>query len=557
MNKLRHSILLLILLSQLSLSSQISDYYEYINHKSPFGDFSNFLPISDKGAYVVRNASLIKIEGKKETVIYSSRWFRASSKFLITENDTIVFFYNYTATDFALDIVTKITINQDSIQVLNHGDRECRVCEDCPFYYYPDIPDEFPCLDVGPKDFVLDSLGQIIMATTEAIYRVEDNLDTVRLSTFASSRNIRFLKNQKGDLFYKDGNSVYALDNNFETEFVLDTGQQLERLENHNGKNYLQLLDQIRVYDSQFELLIETINIDLAHGRIVDFTVSNNEEVFVIQEDESNISRTLKYDYDGNNELIYIENLEDTYYKKIENLGSRIYCIGQNKATPIIKSQPMEFSEPYGNPDLRIDNIEILMDSTITPNCNYGCINYFYNARFEVTNMGTDSIFTYNIANFRFPLDFSFSFNSLKWNFGYNTNIAVGESHEGFGNFDTQFRYRNMYFEIIGANFLPDRNPSNNILESNDIISGIRNTVPQLENVSIYPIPANEVVNIEAPEEIKTVQVFSLDGQLHYATQSRKNITDFKVDKLPPGVYIVQLWNADKSKVATKKMIVK
>ena len=113
-----------------------------------------------------------------------------------------------------------------------------------------------------------------------------------------------------------------------------------------------------------------------------------------------------------------------------------------------------------------------------------------------------------------------------------------------------------MTFEITGANFLPDRNLSNNSFVSNDIIAGINNAIPRLKNVSIYPSPAKHSVNIKAPEEIKTVQVYSSSGQLVYATQSKFNITDLKIDSLQGGVYIVQLWNADKSKVAIKKIII-
>lgn len=531
--------ILIVALSQLITFAQTGDYYEYINHENPFRDYSNFMPISEKGAYVVRNASLIKIEGTKETVIYQSNWGQVRSNFFINGQDTVVFFYDFFDLDIGTDEVTKITINQDSVQILNDVDEDCNNA----------------CLRAYVYDFVQDSLGQFIMASEDGFFVVDDNLDTLQLSDEGLPFSSKFFKNSNEDLFLIDRNIAYRIDENYNLIQLFDAEEFIIKAVGLESSLYLLFKDRIEVYDSELDQLIDNINLDSQFGDAIDLTFNDKGQILLLQNDDEKTSRAFVYEMDGSYELIYEENLKFTTYNKIKCIGDRVFCIGDNKAVPILKSQAMEWAQPFGNPDLRIDAIEITLDSTVASNCSYFCIDYYYDLKFTVTSLGADTVRNYNIANFRYPIDFSFSFNSLKWNFGYDANVGDGQTHIGLADFDTQWRYGAMTFEIIGANFLPDRNPENSIFTSNDIIAGISHSIPVLENVSIYPQPANQIVNIKAPENITLVQVYSMDGQLRYATQSRTNINSIEVSDIPAGIYMIQMWSANKSKVAIKKLI--
>ena len=67
-------------------------------------------------------------------------------------------------------------------------------------------------------------------------------------------------------------------------------------------------------------------------------------------------------------------------------------------------------------------------------------------------------------------------------------------------------------------------------------------------NFDIYPNPSNGLVNIKTDEEVKSVEVYSLDGQKLLETVNTENI------KLPdfPGMYMVAIYFEDGRKVLTK-----
>lgn len=554
-NKMYRLILLVglyLFLSQLRSLAQTSEYYEYVNHERAFGNYSNFLPISERSAYVIRNTALVKIEANQENILYNAEKNTVQTKFLKQGQDTVVFFFNHT-TDYSFTRLTKIIIRKDSIQVLNPANRECDFCEYCPFYYNAK---EIPCLDISASDFIIDSLDQVLMATTDAIYKLHDNLDTTRMASPLFENRIKFLKNQNNDIFYSDGSMIYGLDENYKSILLQSEEKFILEVEAEQEKMYLLFKDEIKVYDDQFENLLSSLDLNQDLGLVKDFTINKNGEIFIIQEDESNVSRTLRYNFDGTFDLLYEETLAFTNYNKVESFEDHILCIGQSKAVSIFKSQLSKFFEPPRGPDLRIDNVEITFDSIVRPDCNHLCVNYFYDFNCTVTSLGSDTVKNYNIAHFRYPLDFSFSFNSLKYNFGYDTQLLEGGVHTGSAEFNTEWKFGRMAFEIIGANNMLDRNLSNNVFEVGDIVAGLSRAQNSLHDVNLYPIPAQDELNIDASEPIHTVQLYNAQRVLIYALESQTNIQKIATKEFLSGIYFLQLWNKDKSKVSVQKLII-
>ena len=67
----------------------------------------------------------------------------------------------------------------------------------------------------------------------------------------------------------------------------------------------------------------------------------------------------------------------------------------------------------------------------------------------------------------------------------------------------------------------------------------------------IYPNPTSNVFTIEMENEVKSIEVFSLQGQ-KVLTTTNKNVN---VSKLSKGIYLVRIEDVDDA-VATQKLIV-
>lgn len=72
-------------------------------------------------------------------------------------------------------------------------------------------------------------------------------------------------------------------------------------------------------------------------------------------------------------------------------------------------------------------------------------------------------------------------------------------------------------------------------------------------NISIYPNPVCEILNINATSSIDKVEIFNTEGKLLYSETPQKNDFIINVNNYPSGVYILKLYN-DKQFV-TKRIV--
>ncbi|MFO7790010.1 MAG: T9SS type A sorting domain-containing protein [Bacteroidales bacterium] len=74
-------------------------------------------------------------------------------------------------------------------------------------------------------------------------------------------------------------------------------------------------------------------------------------------------------------------------------------------------------------------------------------------------------------------------------------------------------------------------------------------------NVSVYPNPANDIVQVAAGAQIERIELYTVTGQKVLQLQPESNLTEFSVSDLTKGVYMMQLNTAKGN--AVKKLIVK
>ena len=72
--------------------------------------------------------------------------------------------------------------------------------------------------------------------------------------------------------------------------------------------------------------------------------------------------------------------------------------------------------------------------------------------------------------------------------------------------------------------------------------AGVEGVIADSESVNIYPIPANDVFNVDAPSAIKSLELFNIRGE---KVAEAVNANKLVVSHLPQGVYIMQVETED------------
>ena len=67
---------------------------------------------------------------------------------------------------------------------------------------------------------------------------------------------------------------------------------------------------------------------------------------------------------------------------------------------------------------------------------------------------------------------------------------------------------------------------------------GVEGVIAEADAVRIYPIPANEVFNVDAPTAINKLELFNIRGE---KVAEAINANKLNVSELPQGVYIMQV----------------
>ena len=70
-------------------------------------------------------------------------------------------------------------------------------------------------------------------------------------------------------------------------------------------------------------------------------------------------------------------------------------------------------------------------------------------------------------------------------------------------------------------------------------------------NFSLYPNPANSIVNINLEAELKSVEIYSLQGQKVISTTEKQ----VNVSSLSKGIYLIEVTDVNNQK-AVQKLIV-
>ena len=253
-------------------------------------------------------------------------------------------------------------------------------------------------------------------------------------------------------------------------------------------------------------------------------------------------------------------------------------------------------NDTYGDDRNGIPNSAIQLakgTKTFIPNIPVGNSARSFSIWIKPTSIGTDNhVFGYGVASGESAYGLSFNTSTI-YNFAWNTNISATNSsllnqwHHIVTTYDAAQNAK-MYIDgVLVSNlnrpnwntasntylYLGDRFASNNgnflgllddlkiynyALSQADVTSlytsntlSSQNFNPNNLEVSLYPNPANDILNIETALDIKSVEVYNIQGQkVMSSNQKQINVAD-----LAAGMYMVRIEDAENN-VATKKIVI-
>ncbi|MCK4662154.1 MAG: T9SS type A sorting domain-containing protein [Bacteroidales bacterium] len=140
------------------------------------------------------------------------------------------------------------------------------------------------------------------------------------------------------------------------------------------------------------------------------------------------------------------------------------------------------------------------------------------------------------------------------------SNIA--EVLSSGGGESTKGIYRN--FGVIGETFVnssvteDNYNTSIGFLYASDIGTGINEVNFNNQFISIFPNPANEIINIEIKsQKIKSfdAEMYDIQGKLVFMKQYKSNLINIDISDLSKGIYLLKLKDETGNIIKTKKIV--
>lgn len=176
----------------------------------------------------------------------------------------------------------------------------------------------------------------------------------------------------------------------------------------------------------------------------------------------------------------------------------------------------------------------------------------FLDGRFDATEMTNFHIDIFTNSE---TLDKSFNVKFSNWNGGNGEANAIEFSFNNSNFLPAVNPGTWLSLDIPLANFLPINGANRNDIVQFVITSDLgivyydnlylhKNTLSsatnELSQFSMYPNPANDVLNIKANGVIESISVFNIVGQKVLTVTPNENFSRFDVNQLPTGVYVVK-----------------
>ena len=528
-------------------------YFEFADHQSLTSSFYDMIPRGSQSAYLIQNANIAKIEGRNKSRIYSANWSRSEFNIFTNEEDSTIFMYNYSDYDIGIGAVTKIKLNGDSIEVINHVDD------------YFNNGCLYPMLDLFVSDIIMDSLGQSLAFNGNGVLNIIERYDSLCMQTFLDTVRVsnnplpyfsKLIKNNTHDIFMIGHQNVFRVMEDYTIGPALPVEGDFLGIKFFGNLFYVLYEDHIALYDSKFQSTYLRIQLDPTYGKPNDFIIMDNNEAITLQGDDQSTSYTLKYTpHNSSPEILYQEALDQMLYSKIKTKDNHIYTLGKHREVPVLGIQPAEYTENNVRANLSIEDISINYVLEVQDNCNYWCENYFYDISYTIKNISDKIVSNFTIAAYQFPLDLSVRQPTLYARFNKDTLLMPEQALSFTDEYRAQVLWTVFPFEITGNNFTLESNFGDSVFEFSDPVLNTSEIQPTLQ-FKAYPNPASSIIYLESIEPIHKIGLYHINGRLIKSLLSKKELTQIETQNLSSGLYTLRIWNKDFIHFGTQKIMV-
>lgn len=89
-----------------------------------------------------------------------------------------------------------------------------------------------------------------------------------------------------------------------------------------------------------------------------------------------------------------------------------------------------------------------------------------------------------------------------------------------------------------------------------DVVTKLKDIVAEKENITVYPNPATNKINIYSAKPINEIQIYSLTGKLMFQSKSiLKNKAEINIEGFTPGMYLLNV--IQKESISTEKILIR
>jgi len=538
-----------------SLSAQLPDNFEFLNHQVRGGELGATKLFNDELYFVNHNTFFIsqydfhpdpyfttvyKVNAQNEVEVIF-RTYDISQSFIIENPDASFDIILYQLIDVHMLSAGFISINVDSnsikidtITPANNG---------IAFDEYI-IPEDIHKNEDG--DWIISSL-----ATNASDYYIFDESGLVGASDYINLTFYELVNNSDQELFglsFSDSSEhtiVYRLiDGATDSIAVIEEATMLESLHNDESGNYLISSDALLQFSGDFSQLINAWELDKFGGSITSISSFGGSVEVLVDQD-----RLYRLQSNGDIDLIAQDlNVPDetiTYFQRLddeqilfggehdfETITENVYFRNVN----VVDNSNVE----YPRVDVAIEDVEVLHNSQ----------DLTTRIKLNITNRGNEQVevvdFYSRLYDPQAPITFRRFMDLIFTDLDVNESIAI-DTTIFIGTDD-------MSFVIPGGDYR--FNASQDGFWLGDIMSSTAD-LDVNNSLRISPNPCNDFIHIETQGKIKSIGIYNELGQIVYYKSSQTKTVDnaINVSHLDSGLYFLAVTFEGFSNVSSIKFV--
>jgi len=526
--------------------SQISNNFEFLDHRDQVTEHREFKMFGDQLIYVADNS------GNPQTTVNVVNT-------LTNSVDTILETFNaqtdlFEFSDGSFDIYLYALFDYDII---------------IPGFFHVQYDSSGFSVDTFGVEFdnesaLFDIYAHSICKTQDGPYYLCDAKDLYQFDgsdlelIYQFNNSIRLFQNDNRDIFIKEQNQIIKIHND-QLDTIQIFGDGIFRIKNRGVFNDVLFRDSIQIWNDEFSQLIWTWEYDglpfdfdkiYIGDQVLSFLVTDENNSKIISLDTFGGQSESNVEIEPNEELVAFEFESDSTILAV--LNREVEQVNANQL--LFRSISFNEENNYKSREVSIDSVSITLLSLDTFDIIYDMGDTIYRTSKTVdfnlayTNHSDTSIEKLNV------------FTSLVWNgsdprnlnFSVKDSLLSGESKFSFiSNFTGYSTPIVMTFTIPGVDYRINDDPE--FLFTADMILDVDKLFTEVD-FDIYPNPTNDVINLDVDYNIEELSIYNNRGQLVMYKAGFTLLNTFDVSQLNDGIYFLRI-RTDKNEVGLKKFI--